>query len=54
MVSVKGGDRNVPILLSRPRIATLLGSILVGLCTGTNYVCTTFICSLLEHLSFLT
>ncbi|KAL4075477.1 major facilitator superfamily domain-containing protein [Scleroderma citrinum] len=30
--------RNVQSLLSVPRIATLLGSILVALCSGTNYV----------------
>jgi len=52
MFSAMDGERKIPSLLSVPRIATLLGSILVALCTGTNYVCATVICRPLGVLTF--
>ncbi|KAL4067163.1 major facilitator superfamily domain-containing protein [Scleroderma yunnanense] len=38
MFSVKGAERDGQGFLSPPRIATLLGSILVALCSGTGYI----------------
>lgn len=53
MFSATNGEQKIPSLLSVPRIATLLGSVLVALCTGTNYVCATVICRPLGVLTFV-